>query len=37
MKLKRLVRAITFLGIACGAAVDVLKTVTEMLEDRNDE
>lgn len=36
MNLKRLVWAITFLGIACGAAVDILKTVAEILEGRDD-
>lgn len=34
MKLKRWIWLITFLGIACGASVDILKTVVEILEER---
>ena len=28
---------ITFLGIACGALVDIMKTVVEILEDKEHE
>lgn len=35
MKLKRWIWGITFLGIACGAGVDILKTVVEILEEKN--
>jgi len=28
---------ITFLGIACGALVDIMKTVVEILEDKENE
>lgn len=35
MKLKRLIWDITFIGIACGASVDILKTVVEILEEKN--
>jgi hypothetical protein len=28
---------ITFLGIACGALVDIMKTVVEILEDKDNE
>lgn len=34
MKLKRWIWAITFLGIACGASVDIMKTVVEILEEK---
>lgn len=34
MKLKRWIWVITFLGVACGALVDTLKTVTEILEEK---
>lgn len=34
--LKRWIWVITFLGIACGALVDIMKTVVEILEDTNE-
>lgn len=34
MILKRWIWAITFLGIACGALVDIMKTVVEILEEK---
>jgi hypothetical protein len=35
--IKRWIWAITFLGIACGASVDIMKTVVEILEDRRNK
>lgn len=32
--LKKLIWVITFLGIICGASVDIMKTVVEILEEK---
>lgn len=35
--LKRWIWVITFLGIICGAGVDIMKTIVEILEDKEKE
>ena len=35
--LKRWIWAITFLGIICGAGVDIMKTIVEILEEKEKE
>ena len=37
MRLKRWIWLITFLGIACGAGVDIMKTIVEILEEKEKE
>jgi len=36
-RIKQWAWVITFLGIACGALVDIMKTVVEILEDKENE
>lgn len=35
--LKRWIWVITFLGIICGAGVDIMKTIVEILEEKDKE